>query len=151
MVRAQGSLDPLIDFIDYPGCLSTDDLSFSAAAVFLVIDIEIYIQYFSLCWVIIYLLLHKTVNLVIIDSDNKSIIWLGLVVDPNFLKGVQTVHGNRKRKELVSGTVSLVGDYHILSHLKLTKLGYQVENNRHTNVLAFEQETELGAPNTPSK
>ena len=92
--------------------------------VLLVVNIKDNLKFFGFRRIIIDLLFHKTMNLLIVDFDNKSIIWLGLVVDPNFLKGVQTVHGNSKWKELVSRTVSLVDDYHILSHLELTKLGH---------------------------
>ena len=56
-----------------------------------VIDVKFDIEFFGFCGVIIDLLLYKIVILGVIDPDDKSVLWLGFVIDLNLLERIQAV------------------------------------------------------------
>ena len=78
MAHAQGSLYLLFDVVDYPRHRPGDDL------LRLVVDVEIDIKRFGFGWIEIDLLLDETINVCVINSELEVVLWLRLVIDPNF-------------------------------------------------------------------
>ena len=83
--HVQGNFDLAFNFFQNPWVQTVNDPYRLIIDVFLVINAEFDIELFSFGGIEIYLLPHKTVNFGVIDSDDKCVFGLGLVVDPNFL------------------------------------------------------------------
>ena len=83
--HAQGNFDLAFNFFQNPWHQPVNDPYRLIIDVFLVINAEFDIELFSFVGIKIDLLPHETVNFGVIDSDDKSVFGLMLVVDPNFL------------------------------------------------------------------
>ena len=109
MAHAQGILNLLLDVIDYPGRTSRD------GQVLLVVDFEIDSQYFCFGWIEIDLLLDETVNIIVVDPKREGVLWMGLVIGPNFRKGRQAAEGNGEGKDRVF-RLSLLSSDDVFAH-----------------------------------
>ena len=92
----------------------------------LVVDFEIRIHHFNFCGIVIDVLLNEAVDVLTIDSEYECVLGLRLIVNPHFCERIQVVQGNRKRKDRVIGTVSLLGCNYILSNCKFTEFRMRV-------------------------
>ena len=122
MTCAQGSLYSLVDVVNHPGKGSFNDLMRLTTSFYLVIDVEFYIQHFSFRGIVINPFLRETVNISIVNLDDKNILGLGQVVNPNFCKRLQPAQCNYKRKYWVLRFVFVIYTDNMFTHGKLTKL-----------------------------
>ena len=98
MIDAHDTLNPVFYLVQYPRHQTVNcPLRFTVVVLF-VIDVEFDIEFFSLCGVVIDLLLYKAVILVVIYPDDKSVLGLRLVIDLNFVERMQSIQSNCKRK-----------------------------------------------------
>ena len=75
------------------------DSPFRPASVLLfIIDVELDLECFGFRRIIIDFFLNEAVNTSVINLDDKSILWLGLIINPYFCERRYAVQGNNKRK-----------------------------------------------------
>ena len=133
-----------IHFIDDPRRRFGDSPFRPASVLLFIIDVELDLECFSFWRIIIDLLLNEAVNTGVINPDDKSILGLGLIVNPYFCDRMHAVQGNNKRKKLASTIALLFGSNHMLSNSELTKLSVHVKQYWTANELALSQQAELG-------
>ena len=80
IIVAQGIIDLILNIVSNPGHWSWDDSH--------IVDLEVDIKCFDISGIIVWFLFNETVIVLIIDKDNKLVLWIGFVVNTNFCEGL---------------------------------------------------------------